>query len=98
LNYRPSDILSLQAGYSAFFLDDARTNGWFTSMEYWLLRTSKTRLSFYARHLQAKETQDAFRMIGSWNISDIFTFTTSGNYSFGPVDVYTFNASLSMRL
>jgi hypothetical protein len=98
LSYRPSDILNLSTTYSAYFLDSDRSNELNASMELYLLRTYKSRLSLYANHTQADDTIDSFRMIGSWDISDYFTFSGSGNYSMAETNVYSFNLNLAMRL
>ena len=98
LNYRPSDILNFQVSYDAFFLDNDRQNALAASAELFLLRTYKSRLSFYASHIQAEETLDNFSMIGSWDISDYFSLTTSGSYNMGPTDAYSFYVSLALQL
>ena len=98
MSYRPSDILNLSTTYSAYFLDSDRSNELNASMELYLLRTYKSRLSLYANHTQADDTIDSFRMIGSWDISDYFTFSGSGNYSMAERNVYSFNLNLAMRL
>jgi len=98
LSYRPSDIMNMSTTYRAYFLDNDRTNDLSASMELYLLRTYKSRLSLFVSHVQAETTLDNFRVIGSWDISDYFTFTGSGNYSMGDRDVYSFNVNLAMRL
>lgn len=99
VNYRPSSMLSLTSNYSAFFLDDDRSDALTASMELYLLNTYKSRLSVTASHTQADETFNDFRVIGNWDISDIFSFTGSGNYSMAPSrDTYNFYLSLAMRL
>jgi hypothetical protein len=98
LNYRPSDIMNLRSSYTAFFLDDDRTNSLSASVELYLLRTYKSRLSLYVNHARADESTTNIRVIGSWDISEFLTFSTSGNYNISSKDTYSFNASLSMRL
>ena len=99
MSFRPSDLLSLSSSYSAFFLDDERSNAFTASMELYLLRTNKSRVSLFANHIQADETSDSFRVIGSWDISDYFSFTGNGSYNMNPTrDTYAFYLSLAMRL
>ncbi len=99
LSFRPSDLLSLSSSYAAFFLDDERSNAFTATMELYLLRTNKSRVSLLANHIQADETSDSFRVIGSWDISDYFSFTGNGSYNMNPTrDTYAFYLSLAMRL
>jgi hypothetical protein len=98
LNCRPSDILNLQASYNTFFLEDERSDGLSANMELYLLRTYKSRLSFYASHTQSDNTVDSFSVVGSWDISDYLTLTTNGTYSMGLANIYSFYVNLSMRL
>ncbi len=99
LSYRPSDLLALSSSYAAFFLDDERSNAFTASMELYLLRTNKSRVSLLANHVQADETSDSVRVIGSWDISDYFSFTGNGSYTMNPTrDTYAFYLSLALRL
>lgn len=98
VSYRPSDILALQSSYTMHFGDDDRTDSLASSIELYLLRTYKSRLSFFANHIQADDTVDNFRVIGSWDISDYLSLSTNGNYSMGETDNYTLNINLAMRL
>jgi len=98
LNYRPSDLLSMQSSYSKFLGDDNRADALNGSIELYLLRTRKARLSVLASHVQTDDTLDNFRMLGSWDVSEVFTLTTSGLYTLGPVNSYSFLVNLSMRL
>ena len=98
LNYRPSDLLAMQASYSDFFGDDERSSALSGSIEVYLLRTYKSRLSLLATHVQSDSVSDNFRMIGSWDVSDFFTLTTSGTYNISDVSNYSFQVNLSMRL
>jgi hypothetical protein len=90
--------MNLRSSYTAFFLDDDRTNSLSASVELYLLRTYKSRLSLYVNHARADESTTNIRVIGSWDISEFLTFSTSGNYNISSKDTYSFNASLSMRL
>ena len=99
LNYRPSSLLSLTTTYNAFFLDNDRSDTLTANIELSLLNTSKARLSVNASHTQGDETFNDFRVIGNWDISEYFSFTSSGNYSMAPArDTYSFYLSLALRL
>jgi hypothetical protein len=99
LSYQPSDLLAMQGSYRAFFFDSTAPNVLSGSMELFLLRTSKSRLTLKAAYSQDDtQTINTFGMLGSWNISDYLSLTTSGNYFLGQDSFYSFNANLSMRL
>ena len=99
VNYRPSSMLSVTSQYSAYFLDDDRSDTLTASMELFVLNTNKSRLSLTASHTQADETFNDFRVIGNWEISDYLSFTGNGNYSMAPErDTYSFYLSLALRL
>ena len=98
LQYRPSDLLALSGSYTTFLLGPPRSDEMSIGMTMGLVRTQKTRLTLVANRSQADTESTSALLLGSWDISRSLSMLSQASYSFGQNYVYSFMASLTLRL
>jgi hypothetical protein len=99
LYYRPSDYLSMQLGLDKNFAGNGQDSQEFV-MSMALLRSRKTRVNFNSQltHKGNEDVEKFFGLIGSWDISKIFTLKSQVGYSIAETTSWNILTSLYMRL